>query len=88
MNAPLGPQQRLPELSLSIRRNGGNDFPLKTAARSRVIVTLSPPRERLLMRAAQGVTGDSWNRRLSCKVWIRLMHLLALLEFGIEPERP
>jgi hypothetical protein len=31
------PQQRLQEVILPTRRNGGNDFPLKNAAGSRVI---------------------------------------------------
>src|SRR5262249_23922638 len=33
----LKPPQRLQELMLPTRRNGGNDFPLKNAAGSRVI---------------------------------------------------
>jgi hypothetical protein len=35
---PLGPRQRLQELSLPTRRKGSNDCPLKNAAGSRVIV--------------------------------------------------
>jgi hypothetical protein len=34
---PLGPRQRLQELSLPTRRDGCTDFPLKTAAGSRAV---------------------------------------------------